>query len=266
MFSFIVVNYKTPELSEACLRSILAKSFAAGDEIIIIDNGSGDDSVVRLQALAAEFNPVLHLLLSPFNRGFAAANNLGAQVARGDYLFFVNSDTIFKDNVAKKMRTIFETEKSIGILAPRLISPQGQKQEFSFGAFPSLRNLIFRRKKIKTFVSDGRNLQTADWVSGAAVAIRRELWEKIKPWDEAYFMYYEDVDLCWRAQKSGYQAGVLNTAPLVHLGGGSWNLDKDKKNRYYQAQTYFFRKHYGLVSVFFLRLLRLPRRVKWWFK
>lgn len=266
MFSFIVVNYKTPELSEACLRSLLAKSFAAGDEIIIIDNGSGDDSAARLQALALEFGPTLHLLLSPFNRGFAAANNLGAQIARGDYLFFVNSDTIFKEDTAKKLRTVFEAEKSVGILAPRLIKLQGQDQEFSFGTFPSLRSLIFQRKKNEALASSGRNLQMTDWVSGAAMAVRRELWEKIKPWDEAYFMYFEDVDFCWRAQKAGYQVAVLNTAPLIHLGGGSWDLDKDKKNRYYQAQTHFFQKHYGFISVFLLSFFRLPRRIMWWFK
>lgn len=261
MFSFIVVNHNTAQLASACLRSIFTQLAGNDFEVIVVDNASSDASV---KLLTEEFGKQIKLIRSKTNGGFARANNLGSRLAQGEYLFFLNSDTLITRDILKNLKVVLDSEPTLGIVAPQLLAASGKRQLFSYGYFPNLSNLILGKLFAPITPPIVRNLQTVDWVSGAALIIRSEVWQAVGAWDEKYFMYFEDVDLCWRVKKAGYSVAVLNTVKLIHLGGRSWQYNYAKKKRYYQSQTYFFKKNYGNFQAFILRIIRSPYKIWIW--
>ena len=246
MFSFVIVNYQTKEMSAACLDSIFKNCPRNEFEIILVDNNSGDGS---LDYLRGKFKDSVLFIAAQENLGFGKANNLGAQKAKGDYLFFLNSDTVLKGNILTAIGDCFKNDENIGLVGGRLILPDGREQPHAYGRFPNCFNFI----KIKFYKNFAAKSQ---WASGAALVVRKNLFEKMSGFDEKFFMYFEDVDLCLRAYKSGFKTVVCPAANVVHFGGQSPLSDKSRKTRYYQAQDYFVRKHYGAVGFYLMRFLR----------
>jgi hypothetical protein len=244
MFSFIVINFKTKEITAVCLDSIIKNCPRGEFEIILVDNYSSDGS---LEYLRDKFGASVNLIAAGGNLGFGKANNLGAKAAKGDYLFFLNSDTILKENILSAMAESFASDASVGFVGSKLMLPDGRQQRRAYGRFPDCFNFI--QAKFEPSVDK------IQWVSGAALAIRKDVFEKIGGFDENFFMYFEDVDLCFMAAELGFKT-VLSPASITHLGGQSPLLDKSRKIFYYQSQDYFFRKHYGLTGLCFMRFLR----------
>ncbi|MDP2944311.1 MAG: glycosyltransferase, partial [bacterium] len=104
-------------------------------------------------------------------------------------------------------------------------------------------------------------LKLVDWVSGAALIIRKKLFEEIGGWDEKYFLYFEDIDLCWRVKKQGLSIAVLDGVFVTHFGGRSLAQNWERKKQYYLSQEYFFRKNYGTMSALILKLIRWPYKI-----
>lgn len=251
-FSIIIVNFNTKELLENCLNSIF-QNIKADYEVIVVDNASTDGSV---EMLAAEFKNRARTVSNQKNLGFGQANNLGAKIANGRFLFFLNSDTIIKENILPALSDFFDRDESIGIISPRLILEDGFKQPNAFGKYPTLKNLIFERPKEPS--ASQSNFFQVDWVSGAALIIRKEIFQKLGGFDEKFFMYFEDADLCLRAARLGKKIMVFNGAQVTHLVGRSIKKGKIRKNYYYISQNYFFEKHYGKPAMYLLKILRWP--------
>jgi hypothetical protein len=245
LISIIIVNYKTPQLTINCADSTLSLPDAPRKEIIIVDNASGDGSVKKIRE---HLGDKIKLIASKTNTGFSRGNNLGAQPAEGDILFFLNSDTIIKKDIFPSCLEIFQKNKTIGILSPLLKTKDGSRQDFAFGNFPTFGRLLFRRTKKDMEIPQNENIMETDWVSGCALMIRRSIFKEISGWDENYFLYYEDIDLCKRVKNKGYKIAVDPGSEITHLGGESFNKRKTQKNHYYNSQDHYFKKHHGFFS------------------
>jgi len=221
MFSIIIINYRTPTLVVNCLDSLFKFCSTENFEIIVVDNNSQDNSLALLEK---KFGAKIKLIANQKNKGFAAANNLGARAARGEYLFFLNSDTFVRENILTPLRLELESKATIGIIAPQLILENNQSQPYAFG------------------LKKDSNPELA-WVSGAALIIRRTLFQALQGWDERFFMYFEDQDLSRRAIQKGYQLARLVSVSVIHLVNASPLAWWKRKLYYYQAKLLFLLKY-----------------------
>jgi GT2 family glycosyltransferase len=255
--SIIIVNYNTENWLKGCLESIFRYFRDVNLEIIIVDNSSVDESVKFIR----ENFPQIKLIQNKKNSGFGAANNQGAKIAQGEILFFLNPDTLIKENIFQKIIETFKKDSKIGIIAPQLILPDNSPQPWAYGKEQGIWQLI-KSKIYKTFTQLPKyptaQSSGVDWVSGAALAIRRDIFEKIGGFDEKFFMYFEDRDLCQRVRKIGYKVIVLPEIKVIHFGGRSLAEDKQRKKLYYQSQNYYWQKHYGWFKSILMRLIRWP--------
>ena len=255
-FSIIIINYNTKELIRDCLNSIFLSCGQGDFEIIVVDNNSGDGSADMLNS---DFSHKIKLIANKNNIGFGPANNQGAKIAKGEYLFFLNSDTVIKENILTPIKEFFILNPMAGVISPRLILSDGTNQKYAYGRFPGLVGLLARN--FGREFDENKSSFTVDWVSGAAMAIRKNVWEKIGGFDEKFFMYFEDIDLCKRAKNFGFEIVVLLSVRLVHTGGKSIKVSADRKRMYYDSQSYFFRKHYGKLKLVLLKIMRWPYKL-----
>lgn len=272
--SVIVISYNTKETTLNCLESVLKHTKGLAYEIIVVDNGSDDGSVEGIKALS-KIHSQINLIVSKNNLGFGRANNLGVKSAKGDYLLFLNSDTLLNDNALNISLKNLKQNPSAGIYSCRLINADGTFQP-SGGHFPTFGNLAAWQLFIDDLPvfsslipsfhpkqSQYDKNQKMDWVTGAFMMIKKDLFLKSGGFDEKIFMYTEEMELCYRVSKIGFSTIYTNTPMVVHLGGvssGSYlALTEEIKN-----MIYFWRKHMPawqlpLVKFFFWTgsLLRL---------
>ncbi len=205
--SVIILNWNTCALLEQSLHSLRRPQEGITFEVLVVDNASSDNS----REMVREKFPEMRLHTNPRNIGFGSGNNTGAKIAHGRYLLFLNSDTVVEENALAKMVHYGDENPNIGILGPKLLNEDGSLQ-YSCRRYPNLLTGVFRNTPLgKLFPSnrfaadylmqeyDHETPRDVDWVSGAALCLRRTLYEEIGAFDDDYFMYCEDVDLCWRA-------------------------------------------------------------------
>lgn len=250
--SIIIVSYNAKEHLIDCLRSFFDINTPISYEVIVLDNASDDGSC---QALEEQFGNKITLLANQKNVGFGGGNNLAVKEASGDYLFFLNSDTIITEDLLAPVLRLFDN-KEIGIVAPRLLLDDGREQSYAYGYFPGILTPIWGRKTMPENKQGG--IMAVDWVSGAAFFIKKDLFLKVGGFDENYFMYFEDIDLCHAVQKQGLKNVVAKDLSLIHLGGKGLKDAWKRKALYYKAQDYYYRKHFGVLPMLLLRLLRWP--------
>ncbi len=222
----------------------------------MIDNNSSDGSV---EMLKENFGDKIKLIINKENKGFGSANNQGAKTAKGDYLFFLNSDTIIKSNILIELDEFINKNQDVGVVAPKLLLENGNEQPFAFGDYPRVLNIILEKFKSPSVY---KNIPfEVEWVSGAALIIKKNLFNKIGGFDENFFMYFEDIDLCKRVKDLDYKIMVNPRISITHLCGNSIKFFKKRKNYYYKSQDYFYNKYYGLLGACLMKLLRLPHKV-----
>ncbi|NCD00811.1 glycosyltransferase family 2 protein [bacterium] len=260
-FSIIVINYNTKEITKNCLESIFLNCYA-DFEIILVDNSSSDDSVNYLRET---FGDRIKIVENSNNFGFGKGNNIGSKYAMGEYLFFLNSDTIIKNNILKEVDEFIKKEDNIlesnlGLLAPKLILGNGSEQRDVYGRFPNIYSTVFN----KFFILNKRKnekdefIREVDWVSGAAFFIKNSLFKEVEGFDEKFFMYFEDIDLSRRIKNLGFSNLVNKNISLVHLGGKSLKRFNFRKKYYYSSQDYYFKKYYGIIIMIIIKILRFP--------
>ncbi len=250
--SIIIVNFNTAKLLQACLQSVFEQTVGIEFEIFVVDNASTDDSVSMIRR---EF-PNVHLIVNESNRGFAAANNQAIPIARGRYILLLNSDTKVLDGAIQKTVEFMQAQPEASIVGCKLLNADGSLQP-SCMSFPSVWNLfseslflyiVFRRSPIfgAYYMSyfDHDEVREVDFVRGAFMMIRREVFDNVGLFDEAYFMYTEEVDLCYRARKLGYRTFFSPSAQIIHYGGGSIESMSRFSEQLHLTQFYFIRKHF----------------------
>src|SRR5680860_1702235 len=252
-YSIIVINYKTPRLTIDCINSLLSLPNSENREIIVIDNASEDEST---NILKKEFGDKIKLIENKINLGFSGANNQGAKIASGDFLLFLNSDTIVREDIFSSLSDLFQKNKDIAIISPRLKLQNGDNQPFAYGLFPTFWRLVTRKTKKELIINKDDKTKEVDWVSGCALVIRKRIFSEIKGFDENFFLYFEDVDLCKRIKNKGYKVIVDNTTSITHLGGKSIEQHVTRKKYYYTSQDYYFRKHHKLFPRLGISLIR----------
>ena len=223
--SAVVVNYNTGQALSDCVASLRAEQVA---DVIVVDNGSRDGS---LQALRAGDDGALCQPVGE-NLGYGRAANVGARSAHGRYLVVCNPDLVVKPGTIARLAAVMDRDVGVGIAGPRVVNADGTLYP-SARAFPSLvdalghgllglfrpANRFSRRYKLLDW--DHAQTRTVDWVSGAFFLIRRDAWNAVDGFDPAYFMYMEDVDLCWRVTNAGWRVVYEPSGEIVHLQGMS---------------------------------------------
>jgi hypothetical protein len=206
--------------------------------------------------IQAEFPEVI-VLKQDINEGFGRANNKGALKARGEYLFFVNNDTLFKQDILSPLKDFMETDQSIGAAAPMLLNPD-ETYQLSYGYHPSIINELRTKRATATIkrLPPDRSPKQVDWVSFAAVLVRKSVFEKLKGFDARYFMYFEDADFCYRMQQLGFKTFYCSGYSIIHAGGGSWSSTVTNKIKieYRRSQMTYYQSHRSLCETVALRL------------
>ncbi len=265
--SIIMVNYKSEQCIEKCIVSVREKIKNLSFEIIIVNNDKNPSSRLLTSdavgyggqvTLPLEKEENIKTINSEENIGFGRANNLGAKEARGEYLLFLNPDTILLTENIKKVIGEFEGNEKIGIIGLRLVDESGNAEKWSAGdeanAINLIRNNLGLAKSRKIWESKEKT--ETDRVSGSAMFIKKELFDNIGGFDENFFMYFEDEDLCKRVKQAGYKILYFPEAEVRHLGGESFENKKEQKKLFYASQDYYFQKHFGKVTGWAVKFLR----------
>lgn len=224
--SVITVTYNNEGNICGYLKS-LKKSLSIKTEVVIVDNASNDNTVNLL-----EKEKGIILIKSKENLGFSKACNLAAKRSKGKYLFFLNPDTKITKFVIEKLINFSEQTDDAGIVAPKLIQFNGLVQA-SVRKFPSLKGAVKEyyfgiRNSFDAYVPSGMEAISVDAVVGAAMLIKKEIFEKVGGFEEYYFMYYEDIDLCKRIKELNLKVYYLPDVAIYHTVGGSQSVMKSK--------------------------------------
>jgi GT2 family glycosyltransferase len=238
--SFIIVNYQSEKYLKNCLSSIKEKILNLNYEIIVVNN-----SGIRLEV---EPPGEVRVMNTGKNVGFGAANNIGTKEAKGEILCFLNPDTEIISSNINDLLGEFGKDDKLAIIGPRLLTGDNEVQQWSAGAEVTLWDIVlnnFGIKRSKKIWESPGKIGCA-WVSGAAMFIQKEVFEKIGGFDENFFMYFEDIDLCKRVRLAGYKVLYFPEFTIKHFGGKSFGIDKKKQKRYYRKSQWRYFKKYAL--------------------
>lgn len=249
-----IVNFRSREYLPDCLFSVrenLPGGVAA--EILVINND--------LEPLGNDFSA--SVLENGKNIGFGRAHNLGSKQALGEYVLFLNPDTRILPGALAAMLDFFAADEKLGVVGPMLLNSAGNIQSECFGGRKTPSSIIGEKFFSRRRGFPGKEkLFEVDWVSGGALMVRKDVFEKAGKFDENYFMYFEDVDLCLRVKKMGYKIAVNPAAKIFHEGGKSFESEREKKRLYYASQDYYLRKNFGAAGAGLVKLVRLPYYVR----
>ena len=252
--SVIIVTSNSGRLLLKCLESIYTKRCQVSCEVVVVDNGSVDGTIET----AEEAFPDIAIIRNGCNLGFTAANNLGVRHSTGRHLLFLNPDTELIGNSLETLVDFMDRRKDVGIVGAKLLNPDGSAQ-MSCRAFPALTTPFFGHSSLLTRLFPGNKFSSAyllsrwdhtesrdvDWVSGACIMARRAMLDQIGPFDERFFMYCEDTDLCLRAWKTGWKVHYLVEAQVIHDRGqgGSHRLPYRTIVEHHKSMWRYYLKH-----------------------
>lgn len=267
--SIIIISYNTKGLLADCINSIENCLKQLAYEILVVDNNSTDGSV---ELLKSQF-PKVKLIENNYNAGFAKANNQGLLFCSGEYILLLNSDTLVLGDAIDKLVKFMNKHKEAAICGPRLLNSDKTLQLPCRRGFPRLINSISYFSGLSKVFPKSRVLGSylmtymdssvdheVDALSGACLLVRRDVLNTIGGLlDEAYFMHFEDIDLCYRAKKSGYKVYYVHDAEVVHLKGQSSKLRSEGVTRnFFDSAFVYFKKNYkkeNLVAYVAMKLL-----------
>jgi GT2 family glycosyltransferase len=265
--SVIIVNYNAKLLLEQCLLSVQkAIGLSQYDsEIFVIDNNSVDGS----QEYITDLFPAIRYCFNKENTGFAKACNQGFAMASGNYILFLNPDTVLPENCFQKCISFFETHKDAGAIGVRMVNGKGKFLKESKRGFPSPASSFFKLFGLAVLFPDSRTFagyylghlpekenNSVDVLSGAFMMIKKDVLQKTGGFDESFFMYGEDIDLSYRIIQAGFRNYYLGEITITHFKGGSTVYNSEHIKIFYRAMDLFVKKHYqGKRSSLFVRTL-----------
>ena len=267
----VIVNYRTPDLTVECLQS-LATEIAlvpGGVRVVVTDNDSQDESVVKIRQ-AIETNKWEWASLIPLqtNGGFAYGNNRGITPSlKGEdpprYVYLLNPDTVVLPDALRELVKFMDEHPYCGIAGGRAVNPDGTVRNSAFRFHTVLSELegsirvgVVSRWLKRHVVATTPPEQPAqvEWVSGASMMIRKEVFDHVGPLDEGYFMYYEETDFCLRAAKAGWPTWYVPSSKIIHLVGqssgvtGAKRTVKRRPQYWFESRHRYFRRHYGAAK------------------
>lgn len=252
--SVIIVNYNVREFLNNALVSLLKALEGYSSEVFVVDNASDDGSIELIQ----QRFPQVHLIVNKSNVGFAKANNQALTLATGKYLLLLNPDTIVQEDTFSKLIEFFSKNNTAGMVGCKILNPDGSLQLACRRSFPTPwtaftktfglsslfpKSKLFARYNL-TYLDPDKPCEV-DAISGSFMMMKREVFEKIGGLDETFFMYGEDLDLCYRIQQSGWKVFYVPATSIIHYKGESTKRsDIDELKVFYTAMRLFVRKHH----------------------
>jgi GT2 family glycosyltransferase len=254
LLSVVVVTYNVKPLLGRCLRAVFASEAPFGFEVCVVDTGSdGSGAMVRQRFPAAA------VIEAPHNPGFAAANNLGLRQARGRFCLLLNPDTEVPRHAFAATVRVLQENPRIGILGPKLVRANGGLDLACRRSFPTPRNAVFHYLRLPRLFPrhalfgeynltfrDPDAAYDVDAVTGAYMLLRRDTLEQIGLLDETFWMYGEDLDLCWRSRAVGWRTRYDPVVHVLHLKGQSSRRRSLRCTyEFFRAMHLFYQKHYA---------------------
>ena len=278
--SIILLNYKQKGLLKQCIKGIVSAQPSLEYEIIVVDNNSGDGSLGMVKTVFDEPDelnqpklpikknlqiPPILTIQSDINGGFAMGNNLGIKQAQGKYVMILNPDIAVVHNALEKMFSFMEDNLVFGMIGPKLINPDGSVQ-YSCRRFPSLLTPFYRRTFFGKLPSakqpidhylmkdfDHNSNKEVDWLFGACLMARKSVLDQVGLFDERFFMYFEDLDLCRRFWQAGHKIVYYTEVEMVHYhqrlsaqSGGIRGVLKKGGRIHFASGIKYFAKYLGI--------------------
>lgn len=270
VLSIIIVNWNTRNLLQDCLSSILDSDLNFKYEVFVVDNASKDGSVEMVQ----EHFPMVKVTANEINLGFSKANNQAIKRSSGKYILLLNPDTTVKSCTLAKMVSFMDNHKDIDILGPKILNPDETVQFTCARNFPNLCLEFFNVSKLdrkfpKSKLFGGYlisywnhlNSREIDLLSGACMLIKKEVFKDIGLLDESFYMFYDDVDFCYRAKRKGYTIYYYADVSIIHYGGGSCKDNRISMQRIkfisYQTMYKYYCKTRNRVYAEIVRFMML---------
>jgi hypothetical protein len=254
--SLIIVSRNVAGLLDRCLESAKQDTLwrRGRMELMVIDNYSRDGTVEWLRRK----HPEARLVVNTRNYGFAAAANQGLRASLGAYPVVLNPDTVILKGSLSALLDYARRNPEAGIIGPRVLNPDGSLQP-SRRRFPTYSNILFARKSPLSKLApqnpwtrwnlmaevDSRKAQTVEALAGVCLLLNRRMLDRIGLFDEGFFMYLEDIDLCYRARRAGWRTDFIPEAGIIHRWGASSDQEKKIMEQHHRRSLYrFFCKHY----------------------
>lgn len=265
----VIVNYRTADLAVDCLHSIAAQLTELPKlHTVVADNASGDGSVEKLTGVIDRegWHGWASVLPLDHNGGFAFGNNSAIKKALRslppvDYVMLLNPDTIVHNGAIRALVEFMDSHQRVGIAGSRLENGKGGAEWSAHNAFSPLEELVLGAhlgilsRALHRYVLTPPMRGTAhecDWVSGASLIVRREVFEEIGLLDEGYFLYFEEADFCLRARKAGWKIWFVPESRVVHFEGASTGIRDIARRRppyWYDSRRRYFVKHFGVLGL-----------------
>lgn len=260
--SVVIVNYQTFELTRDTVNSVLGYDYPFSVEVVVVDNASGDDSLARLKDY---FKDDVTFIASGENRGFAAGNNLALKDLISDYVLLLNSDTIVWENTLENIYNYMENHPDVGACGCRVRLESGELDKACKRTFPNVKNSFFRLFHIPTKSKDDNynltnlpddEVYEIDCLTGAFMFMRNDALKQAGLLDETFFMYGEDIDLCYRIKHAGWKIVYYGKSSITHLKGASSKKQKNKLiYEFYRAMYIYYKKHHAHESFFLINIV-----------
>ena len=254
--SIIIINYNTLVLTKNTINSVIEKTQGIKYEIILVDNASADGSIEYFEE---KYRNKIIFLKNRENLGFGRANNKGIEIAKGKYVFLLNSDTLLINNAIKILFEYMELNPKVGVCGGNLYDGELNPTHSYLKKIPSIKteiNYFFNIlgkivKKISKKRDDFNYSESArevGYITGADMMIRKSILEKIGIFDEIFFMYSEEAELTYRIKQAGYKIISVPKAKIVHLEGKSTKFKEKKFKMCLESKYKYFYKIYGIKS------------------
>lgn len=253
--SVIIVSYNVKRYVTHCIETVLCSDYIGEKEIIVVDNNSFDETSQYLR----ETFPEIKLIENHKNVGFGKAVNHAAETATGEYLLILNPDTILQENTISTFVNYLKTHSEVGLIGPKIINPDGTLQLTCKRSFPTLSvalpkllgfSKIFPQTKwagkYNLTYLDPNKIHSVDAVSGSCIFIRKTLFHEIDGFDEQFFLFGEDLDLCFRMKQKGHEIHYVPSTQILHYKGESVKFAPyDSRSAFYNAMILFYKKHFS---------------------
>lgn len=257
--SIIIVNYKVKKELLACIKSIYKSKPKTSFEIIVVDN---DEVKTIEKELLYKFKNVKYIKTDR-NLGYGGGNNLGAKYAKGEYLFFLNPDTTILNDAADILVNFLNKNSNAGIVAPLLYDKNNKPYEFQGNLeLTPLRGIVvlsflgkvFPKIFNKYWITDlnKNEIKEAYSIPGTAFVIRKDIFERIGKFDEEFFLFFEEHDICKRVKDNGHGVFIDSEAKIYHEWGASTKYSENIKRVFEKSRYLYFKKHYGILKALFV--------------
>lgn len=255
LLSAIVLNYRSPRDTVKCVQALQKQTIADAMEILVVDNHSDDESIGFIRAQLSGL-PGVRIIEERENLGYGRGNNAASHLAQGEYLLILNPDNVLPPDGAATMLKALKADPSAGVVGPALVYPDGSVRP-SARRFPSPRDLLSKRMFPgpwhAAYEEERKRLMSApavdvDWLVGACLLLRTDLYKELGGFDERFFLFFEDIDLCRRIHALGKKVLYLSSLKVLdrkgRLSGSSiFSLFTRKTTRIHLASAikYFFK-------------------------